>query len=78
MAELTSKSIYDKFSKWSPEHAAKIKEYRPWSSTSIVVWLENGMMYKIKYIADNKFIMQTVTKEDIDNKFNLIKGEEQK
>ena len=76
MAELTSKAIYEKFCKWSPEHAASVKDYKPWGRTSIVVWLNNGMMYKIKYISDNKFIMQVVTKEDIDKKFSFSKGEQ--
>lgn len=77
MEKLSSKIIYDKFCEWSPTHAARVEAYQPWGSTSIVVWFRNGMMYKVKYITDNKFVMQIVTKEDIDKKFSLGKGEEQ-
>ena len=73
MAELTTREIYNKFCAWSPDHAKLIRDYRPWGSTSIVIWLKNGMMYKVKYISDDKFVMQIVTKEDIDRKFS--KGE---
>lgn len=70
---LTSEQIYAKFCAWSPEHASMVKDYNLWGRTSIVIWLNNGMMYKVKYINDTKFIMQVVTKEDVDNKFS--KGE---
>lgn len=78
MAELTSEVIYEKFCRWSPEHAARIKDYKPWGRTSIVVWLNNGMMYKVKYINDTKFIMQIITKEDVDKKFSTTKENDSK
>lgn len=68
---ITYGEIYEKFCIWSPEHAKMVKDYRPWGSMSIVVWLTGGQAYKVKYIADDKFIMQTVTKADIDKKFGL-------
>ena len=71
--EITWGEIYEKFCAWSPEHAKMVNDYRPWGSTSIVVWLKNGQAYKVKYIADDKFVMQTVSKADIDKKFS--KGE---
>ena len=47
-AELTWGEIYKDFCNWSPEHAAMVVDYRPWGSTSIVVWLNNGQAYKCK------------------------------
>ena len=44
-AELTWGEIYKDFCNWSPEHAAMVVDYRPWGSTSIVVWLNNGQAY---------------------------------
>lgn len=73
--EMTYSELYKKFCVWSPEHANMVEDYRPWGRNSIVVWLKNGMMYKVKYIDDTTFIMQTVTKVDIDKKFS--KGEMQ-
>lgn len=62
--------IFKEFREWSPEHAKLIKDYRPWGSTSIVVWLEGGYAYKVKRHAPGKFTMQFVSKEDIEKKFN--------
>lgn len=63
--ELTHEEIYDAFCRWSPEHAAMIKEYRPWGRHSIVIWLKNGMAYKAKHICENKFVLQTLSEPDI-------------
>lgn len=62
--------IYEEFKEWSPEHAVMVTKYKPWGSTSIIIWLNNGMTYKVKRFAPGKFIMQMVSKEDIDKKFN--------
>lgn len=67
---MTYGELYEKFRKWSPEHAAMVTDYRPWGTNSIVVWLNNGMAFKVKYYADDKFIMQHVSQVDIDRKFN--------
>lgn len=69
---MTYGELYSKFCKWSPEHAKMIKDYRPWGSNSIIIWLNNGMTYKVKYIDDEHFIMQTVTAEDIARKFSNV------
>lgn len=69
MAEkITHSEIYDKFCKWSPHHAKMVKEYKPWGSTSIVVWLNNGQAYKVKHIYGDKFVMQPLTIDDINRK----------
>lgn len=65
--------IFEEFCKWSPEHAAMVVDFRSWGSTSIVVWLDNGMTYKVKRYAPNKFIMQVVSEEDIKKKYELNK-----
>ena len=74
--KLTCDEIYEKFLAWSPEHATMVKAHGPWGSTSIVIWLYNGMAYKVKYIADDKFIMQVITKADIDKKFKWTGGKQ--
>lgn len=71
MAKLTYDEIYKEFCEWSPWHAKMIEDYRPWGSTSIVIWLSNGHAYKVKRCAPGRFIMQYVSKDDIDAKFNL-------
>lgn len=68
---LTYGDIYKEFCEWSPTHAKMVVDYRPWGSTSIVVWLNNGQAYKCKRYAKNKFIMQTVSEDDINKKFNI-------
>lgn len=68
---MTYGEIYNEFCRWSPEHAKMVTDYRPWGSTSIVIWLSNGMAYKVKRCAANKFIMQKVSEDDIKKKFNL-------
>ena len=70
---MAHEDIYEEFCKWSPEHAKMVKGYAPWGSTSIVIWLNSGMMYKVKRHGEGKFVMQTVTKADVDKKFG--KGE---
>ena len=71
MAEITWGEIYKEFCEWSPEHAAKVKDYRPWGSTSIVIWLENGQSYKVKRYAPGRFTMQPLTMADIRKKYGL-------
>lgn len=73
MAELTYGQIYKEFCEWSPKHAAMVTDYRPWGSTSIVVWLNNGYAYKVKRHAADRFTMQTVSEEDIKRKYGLDK-----
>lgn len=70
MTEITWGEIYKEFCEWSPEHAKMVKDYKPWGSTSIVIWLEGGKAYKVKYHAPNRFTMQALSKTDIDKKFN--------
>ena len=71
MNTITYKEIYEEFCKWSPKHAEMIIECRPWGNNSIAIWLSNGMTYKVKYYGSNKFIMQSLSKDDINAKFNL-------
>lgn len=68
---LTYGELYKEFCEWSPGHAKMVVDYRPWGSNSIVVWLSNGMAYKVKRYSKDKFIMQTVSKEDIERKFGV-------
>ena len=69
MPEITFGEIYKEFCEWSPEHAAMVTDYRPWGKLSIVVWFNNGMAFKVKRHAPDKFTMQAVSKDDIDKKF---------
>ena len=71
MTEITWGQIYEEFCEWSPEHAAMVIDYRPWGGHSIVIWLRNGTIYKVKRHGPDRFIMQAVTQEDINKKFNL-------
>ena len=64
--------IYKEFCEWSQEHAVQVEKYKPWGSTSIVVWLKNGFAYKVKRFAPNKFVMQIVSDEDIERKLGKI------
>lgn len=71
--ELTSGDIYRDFCNWSPEYAAMVIDYRPWGSTSICVWLNNGQAYKCKRHAADRFTMQMVSQDDINKKFGWDK-----
>ena len=71
--KMTYKEVYEEFCKWSPEHSKMAIDYRPWGTNSIVVWFKDGYAYKVKYHAPNRFIMQMVSDEDINRKFNSIK-----
>lgn len=71
MAEITYGEIYVEFCEWSPEHGAMVIDYKPWGSTSIVVWLDNGHTYKVKRHAPGRFTMQAVSDADIKKKYGL-------
>ena len=71
--ELTYGDIYRDFCNWSPEYAAMVIDYRPWGSTSICVWLNNGQAYKCKRHATDRFTMQMVSQDDINKKFGWDK-----
>lgn len=73
MTEITYGELYKEFCEWSPEHAKLIIDYRHWGNMSIVVWLNNGMAYKVKRVDTNHFIMQVVSEEDIKKKYGLDK-----
>lgn len=73
MNKSTYKEIYDDFYSWNPELGSKVIDYEPWGSTSIVIWLNNGMIYKVKRYEHDKFVLQTLSKEDVDRKFGLNK-----
>ncbi len=73
MAEITYGEIYVEFCNWNPEIGAKIIDYRPWGHTSIAIWLDNGMKYKIKRHAPGRFTMQMVSEDDINKKYGLNK-----
>jgi hypothetical protein len=73
MAEITWGEIYAEFCNWNTQIGAKVIDYRPWGSTSIVVWLNNGQAYKVKRHASDRFTMQIVTQDDIDKKFGTNK-----
>ena len=70
---VTHNEIFNEFCIWSPTLAPKVVAYRPWGSTSIVVWLNNGFIYKIKRYGPDKFVMQAVSKDDVNKKFGLNK-----
>ena len=68
---MTHEEIYNKFCKWSPLHANMVKKWKPWDSSSICVWLNNGMKYKVKHCTGGAFIMQLVSDNDIKKKYGL-------
>lgn len=68
---MTWGEIYKEFCEWNPELANKVVDYRPWGSTSIVIWLNNNMAYKVKRHDVNKFTMQVLSEEDIKKKYEL-------
>lgn len=70
MNEITYGELYKEFCEWSPEHAKMVIDYRPWGRMSIVVWFRNGQIYKVKYIDKNHFVMQMLSKEDVERKFS--------
>ncbi len=65
---MSHKEIFEKFCEWSPAYAKMVTDYKPWGSSSIVVWLSIGMAFKVKLHDNGKFIMQTVSEEDIKKK----------
>lgn len=70
---ITHDEILKRFYDWNPEVASKIINHKPWGSTSIVIWLNNGLSYKVKLHDSGNFTMQVVSKEDINKKFGLNK-----
>ena len=68
---LTYIDIYKDFCNWSPKHAAMVVDYKPWGSSSIVVWLNNGQAYKCKRHAEDRFTMQMVSEDDIKKKYGI-------
>ena len=66
---MTPSELYAKFKAWNPEMDKMVLDYRQWGSNSLCIWLYNGMKYKAKLYDGNKFIMQTVTDEDVKRKF---------
>lgn len=68
MISKTHQRIFREFCEWSPTHASMVVDYAEWGSTSIVVWLNNGIAYKVKRHAPYKFTMQVVYEEDIKRK----------
>ena len=67
----THEELYQEFSKWSPEHASMVIDYKPWGKSSIAIWLNNGHIYKVKYIAEDHFIMQKLSKDDVKRKLGI-------
>lgn len=69
--------MYDKFKNWNPKMAEMVVNWRPWGSYSICLWLRNGMIYKARYYGENRFIMQTITEEDVNRKYDeVLKNED--
>ena len=73
MEEITYEELFKEFCEWSPEHAKMVKDYRPWGRMSFVVWFEfkGAHAYKVKRYAPGKFIMQPLSKEDINKKLGI-------
>ena len=71
--EITYGELYKEFCEWSPEHAKMVEDYRLWGKNSIIVWFKfkGGHAYKVKRCAPGRFIMQPLSKEDINKKFNI-------
>lgn len=57
---------------YMPEFTHKIIDYRPWGNLSIIVWLKDGTKYKCKYRSANNFVIQQLSDEDVNKKFNLL------
>ena len=71
MVEITYGELYVKFCNLNPEDAAMIIDYKPWGNNSIAVWFDDGTIYKVKYIGEDRFFVQTISEEDAKRKFNL-------
>lgn len=69
---MTHNDIFEEFCKWSPEHASMVTEYKPWGGTSILIRLTNGTAYKVKRYDAVRFVMQPVSEDDINRKYNNI------
>ena len=70
MISKTHQRIFSEFCEWSPTHASMVVDYGEGGSTSIVVWLNNGIIYKVKRHAPHKFTMQVLSNEDVNKKLN--------
>lgn len=62
--------LFKLFKNWNPGMAEMVIEYKPWGRNSLCIWLRNGMIYKAKYYGENKFVMQTVSEEDVKRKYD--------
>lgn len=71
--KIDAKQIYEEFCNWSPEHAKMAKHYEQWGNTSIAIWFDNGLVFKVKRYAPNRFIMQLMSNDDIKRKYEIIK-----
>lgn len=67
---MTYGELYQKFCEAEPDMAKHICDYRPWGSTSIVIWLDGGSAYKVKDVG-GKFVKQSVSADDIRRKYGL-------
>lgn len=73
---MDQKELFELFKKWNPGMARMIVNYKQWGHSSICLWLRNGMLYKAKYYPVNKFVMQTLTKEDVERKYGGLLNED--
>lgn len=67
---MNHEEIYKKLCEWSPKYITEVRTWKPWGQHSIVIWLNNGMIYKAK-LRDNMFIIQQVSTDDIIRKFGF-------
>lgn len=66
--QVTHGEIFEEFCANNREFASNIIFYRPWGSTSIVVWTRDGHIFKVKRTAPNLFVMQRMSEEDVNKR----------
>ena len=68
MEKIDSGKIFEMFRTHNREFASNIIFYRQWGSTSIVAWLRDGRIFKIKCTEPNLFVVQRMSEEDVNKR----------
>lgn len=62
--------IYNRLCNYDPKLGEQVLAYEPWGKTSIIIYLYNGLKYKVKIIDNKKLLIQQLSNEDVNKKFN--------
>lgn len=67
---ITYKEMYRQFCECSPEYACMIEDYRPCGKYEIMIWLNDGRVYRVRYHDKHKFSMLLLSADNIRDNFD--------